>query len=44
MGCIYVKGRFKQNQDVFKEYLFNLKELIQEFRGGFVQDLKRRPP
>jgi HSP20 family molecular chaperone IbpA len=34
------RNRFKQNQDVFKEYLFNLKELIQEFRGGFVQDLK----
>ncbi|MGI6684435.1 MAG: hypothetical protein ACOX47_02880 [Bacillota bacterium] len=34
------RNRFKQNQDVFKEYLFGLKELVQEFKGGFTQDLK----
>ena len=34
------RNRFKYNQDVFKEYLSDLKEFIQEFRGGFSDELK----
>lgn len=34
------RNRFKQNQDTFKEYLSDLKEFIQDFRGGFTQELK----